>query len=181
MDSQLNHARGGARAVYNWLIDKSNGGGLLVGNCHCIINPDPDLPDGTQREDAVPVMDHVFRALDKLFKAGEALAKQPTQWQQSRLYVYLAGHGIALDPLDTALLMANGGPPHWWLYHISCQEILKRVLREQPFKELLLFADCCRSTEGKGAPSMPIPGNTTQRVNRGGVAHLSCFATSYGE
>src|ERR1700733_11295969 len=99
----LNSARGDAQAFADWLKDPA-GGALPGANIELILEQGPfDAP-----ENAKPTRDAVNRAFKKVHLTARGIFKaDPTKWLKSRLYVYFSGHGLAPDPREVAVLMAD--------------------------------------------------------------------------
>ena len=113
----LRLAKGDAEQFAAWLLDPG-GGGLpaaadgdkLVtgGHVATIVVDDGAVPEGTLREDARPVRKEVFQAFHTFRKAVEAhVQTNPEDWERTRFYFYVSGHGIAPDVRDAALLLAD--------------------------------------------------------------------------
>jgi len=176
----LQHARADARAFHAWLTDP-DGGSVPPDNCRLIVAADKEMPPEATQDQAVPIADLLHDALLLLEKlADAALEKRPDLWGEARLYYYVSGHGLAVDPRDAALLMANAGRPRLMGRHVSCARVLDYFLRLQTFHELVIFADCCRDRDA-GAPWMPLPFNPIIGAQKGEVVTAVCLATLFGE
>src|ERR1700756_2632494 len=167
----LNSARIDARDFADWLQDP-NGGHLPQENVKLILEQGPfDDPDKAQ-----PTRDAVNRAFRYVHnKAREIFQKVPAKWNASRLYVYFSGHGLAPEPSEVAVLMANATDeePH----NIACGLYLTYYEECQDFREIVIFTDCCRSGK-KEAPTMGPP-FIPNRKNYGSVISALCYATRY--
>ena len=173
----LNFARQDAQAFYAWLTAPGKGGVPDT-------NVEKIVVDGaafTSADGAEPNRDLVNRAFIKVHAAiRKAVAKDPTAWNASRLYVYFAGHGISPHATETAVLMANASdkPPESNLgENIACLLYADYYTESTDFRELLLLADCCRSRRadapGGGPPFTKIA------KNNGSVVRVIGFATQY--
>src|SRR5215831_330045 len=101
----LRRAKGDAEAFANWLSRPDGGslptsvetGALLKGgHVVTVVVDDAQVPDGTAREDAKPIRRDVFIPLMRFKQTVEAhIADHPGDWVETRLYVYVSGHGIA--------------------------------------------------------------------------------------
>jgi Caspase domain len=77
-----------------------------------------------------------------------------TLWNQSRLYVFLAGHGIMPRSGENALLLANARKGRYENFEVS--QYLTWYQREGGiFKEVVFFTDCCRNWYDKAPASGP--------------------------
>jgi uncharacterized caspase-like protein len=184
----LKFARGDAERFADWLLDPQGGGlpppghadALLPeGHVATIVVDDAKIPDGTPRDQAIPVRKDVFTALYKFRKAAEAyIDEHPEDWERTRIYFYVSGHGIAPDARDAALLLADAGPD-WYGENISCNQLLSFLSKNQPFHEVVIFADCCRERVA-GAPLGGVPWTLNEKDNGHVLAVLGC-ATYFGD
>jgi len=171
----LKFAKGDAEEFAKWLEDPQ-GGALPKDNVAVIV---AEVPDGTSREDAAPTRKEVIKALRKFRDQVDTHIKEtPEDWDQTRLYFYVSGHGIAPDPRDAALLMADSGPEDYG-ENITCSLLLDYMLRSQPFHQIAVFADCCRERV-TGAPLGGLPWTVTER-NNGQVLKVIGCATYFGD
>jgi len=116
---------------------------------------------------AKPTCDEIFDALESAIAAlTDKFEVNPDVWLESRLYLFVAGHGIAPTARDAALLAANADKKHL-NEHISTESLLEYFSRVQHFRELVIFADCCR-TQAPRAKQAPAPW-TDDDVRRGNV------------
>jgi len=177
MGKDLTLARGDAEAFAGWLLDP-NGGNLPVENVKTLVIPDDEIPPSTAREDARPIRREVLNALGG-YEANvlHHLGSHPEDWERTRLYFYVSGHGLAPGPKDAALLMADAGP-RCYGENIACSALLKYFGETQPYKEVVIFADCCRDRI-PGAPLGGVTWTVTKRDN-GEVSTAFGCATEYG-
>jgi hypothetical protein len=96
-----------------------------------------------------------------------AVAADPSIWPKTRLYFFGAGHGIAPQARDAALLAADARPDRY-TRHVSCSSLLDFFSLVQRFRELALFADCCRTSVVGAVNRMPADW-TDDPEDRGGV------------
>ncbi|BBO18704.1 conserved hypothetical protein [Candidatus Brocadia pituitae] len=171
----LKFAKGDAEEFAKWLQDPM-GGALSEDNIITIV---ADVPDGTSREKAIPTRKEVVCALRKFRdKVNDHIKENPSDWERTRLYFYVSGHGIAPEPRDAALLMADSGPEDYG-ENVACSLLLDFLLKNQPFHELVIFADCCRERV-TGAPLGGFPWTLTER-NNGQVLKIVGCATYFGD
>ena len=174
----LNFAQKDAQDFYAWLTNP-RGGAVPKRNVELITVPDQDVPDGIPRNQARPIKTQIEDALFKFRTDVEAhIAEEPADWQNTRLYFFASGHGIAPTPDEAALLMADAGPAHYGK-NFSSAKYLSFFQKGQFFKELVFFADCCRER----VPNAPINGPDWTEVagNNGELLTLRGFATYFGE
>jgi hypothetical protein len=125
-----------AKAIWNWLTDQTIGGGLPPENCHLLLSS-LNTVDPPQ-----PRKDKIDEALDKIWQA--ARKAQEGGVEPRRFYFYFSGHGQSLGPEDVALCMSN------WARNreaaaLSVKKYLNFVQECLPFREVVVFLDCCRS------------------------------------
>ena len=103
-----------AEAFRNWLI--SPGGGAVPSRqARKVLSP-ARLPADPMR--ATPMLSDVQAELDRL----QQLGLDNDGHAGRRLWLYLAGHGVAPTPSDAALLMANANVQR--LYHLPAAPYL---------------------------------------------------------
>jgi len=168
----LNFARGDAQSFANWLRDPV-GGAVPKDNVELILEQGPfEKPD-----DAKPTRDAVNRALRKLHSVARVSFKEdPTRWVNSRLYLYFSGHGLAPEPSEVAVLMADATDDILG-NNIPCALYLKYYEKSQDFREIVIFSDCCRTEKGD-APIFGPP-FTPDDKNFGSVISALGFAAQY--
>ena len=184
----LRLAKGDAEKFAAWLLDpqggallsKEDSGKLLPeGHVATIVVDDALVPDGLPRENARPVKQEVFQAFHKFRRAIEAhVEAHPEDWERTRFYFYVSGHGIAPDARDAALLLADAGEEAYD-ENISCDRLLSFLGKRQPFREVVIFADCCRERVGN-VPLGAVPGTLPDKDN-GPILTAFCCATYFGD
>jgi len=165
-----------AQDFRQWLTD-SSGGGLDPRNIELVHagNASFDHPDN-----AVPTRTLVNNALERLFEDVEVhLRRDPLAWHDTRLYVYLSGHGVATDVTEAALLMANARRNRKG-ESVPSRRYLEFFQDTQHFRELVFFADCCRT---RTVAHIDLAGPPWERRTgqRGRVSWLLGFATAFGD
>jgi hypothetical protein len=174
----LTGARRDARDFYDWLTDEQLGG---VPAANCTLIECPPIDDLTV-DNARPILAEVKRALlDWEACADRIYQEDPENWDRSRLYLFVSGHGTAKDVMDAALLMANAGT-HYLDQRLSCAEVLETFTKQgsrHSFRELVIFADCCRNDLGE----LPVASLGLGRLGhrRGTIRYNYFLATCYGE
>lgn len=151
----LNFAHGDATEFHKWLL-ASGGGGVPEANTRLVV-ADESARSATSVPDAKPTRDHVHQALTEVtLAAQQRLSSDRAAWERSRLYLYVSGHGLAPQNGKVALLMANATEfrlgeyiefGHYSTWYEKCGY----------FRELIVFADCCRSwwPDAPGATDPP--------------------------
>jgi hypothetical protein len=93
---------------------------------------------------AKPVREQIEDALVEVVAAAKAAVRaNPNVWASTRLYLYVAGHGLAPGGGEGALYLANAreGASR----HLELSEYRKWCTRCADFSEVIVFADCCRT------------------------------------
>jgi hypothetical protein len=172
----LRCARRDAQSFMDWVRDP-NGGGLQVD--HTILITE-ELPANCTEAQAKPTRDMIFDAIEKCFQAADAAVREnPALWHETRLYLYFSGHGIANSPSDAALLAANANKNNPGR-HVSCQSLQDFFTIQPYFRDLVIFADCCRDNfSGKVNPSFP-PWLIGDQVGGGSPRVFFGCATEFG-
>jgi hypothetical protein len=137
----LGSAVGDALSFTEWLL-AADGGALPATNV-CLITASPqelwDQPDGAR-----PQLQEFDQALGRYNRQlRDYLAAHPEDPNDSRLYVYAAGHGFGPVDGECAVLMANAGEDTLGL-HAEFSTYRMWYVAHGPFREVVIFADCCR-------------------------------------
>lgn len=98
---------------------------------------------------ARPTADAVKEAIDKLYVIGDDSAGHVGR----RLYLFMAGHGLAFDLRDAALLMANAAKNRTG-HHIPGSPYADWFCKSAYFEEVVLVMDCCLEN-GQFSPRQP--------------------------
>ncbi|WP_426512833.1 caspase family protein [Dactylosporangium sp. McL0621] len=146
----LTAAVGDAARFLEWLADPA-GGAVPRANIE-LVPASADDAASLPAESAEPAVHQINLALSRVNRAVNlALTQEPSRWDETRLYIFVAGHGIAPDGGDGALLAANASLEE--LGHNIELSLYRRWYQVScAFHELVVFADCCRSFV-EGAPS----------------------------
>ena len=169
----LTAAHADASDFYNWVVS-AGGGGVPTGNVHLILSTaEPDVA----AEKANPTTDEIYKALERCKEAAKTIPA--LQWEDTRLYYYAAGHGIAPGEQDAALLAANVTDESLGR-HISCECLLKFFSDVQLFREVAIFADCCRPRAADKVRQIP-PYWSDASIDNGDVSVFVGFAAIYGQ
>lgn len=128
---------------------------------------------------AVPTRQLVDGALFQIMTTLRGrLANQEQMWMKTRLYVYLSGHGVTPNANEAMLLMANAQPGIFG-DSFPCSAYIDFFRDVQHFRELVFFADCCRSFVMQTRPVGPPFDYVPRLVGR--VNQVVGFATGFGQ
>ncbi len=131
-----------ARRFATWLADP-NGGNVPSDQIDLILSS--NYAAGESTADAKPVHDDIVACIDRYVELGQANADHNVG---RRLYLYLAGHGMASDTRSAALLMANAADGR--MRHFPGAEVATDLCSATLFEEIVLFMDCCRDSHKRG-------------------------------
>lgn len=140
-DKPLQHARNDAIAFYEWLTS-ANEGGVPGHNAKLIMATEFEQASKAKRPLRWEVIDFLTDIHQRVDEIDE------TEWSQSRLYIYLAGHGVAPDNGRGALLFADARPVYNWGDMLDLDVCGKFYERCRLFKEIILLGDFCRDVDG---------------------------------
>lgn len=171
----LGSARGDAIAFSEWLL-APDGGALPPPNVAVVTATADEM--WAQSWDARPQLREVNRALDSFNKRlREWLEATPDDPNASRLYVYASGHGFG--PLDgeCGVLMADADTDNLG-DHVELSKYRQWYERYGRFRELVIFADCCREIPAEGVPANGPP--FTERGAPIGVRAFTGYASRLG-
>ncbi len=153
----LRHARSDAKAFREWLVSPS--GGMVPGqNVRCVLaKPSEEKAFKLPRE-AQPTARYVNDALNEVTQElKQRVQNDAAGFTRSRLYLYASGHGIAPANGTGAVLMADADAAQdAFGYNIELSLYSSWFVACGWFKELVIFADCCRdrmfTAPGMGPP-----------------------------
>lgn len=158
-----------ARAFEAWL---RNEGGVPEDNIVMILG-DKDADDALGAEPTRDKVDTGFRRIHQ--RVAATLDVDGSVWADSRLYVFLSGHGVAPTGEEIAFLMADAGSDAW--PHIPCRRYVEYYLRSQYFHEVVVFADCCRNSKEIEVSAPPF---APRYKNMGTTNYVIGYATGDG-
>jgi caspase domain-containing protein len=139
--TDLTTARGDAEKFRRWLVHPDFGA-LPERNVFLV----DASPADAGLDDVLPTQRQVNVAMLKAQRAmGDAIADDPKNWERTRLYVFVAGHGIVPNDGGGALVMADATPDLMG-YHVDLRKYLDWYRTNGVFREVIVFADCCRMT-----------------------------------
>jgi len=159
-----------ARAMIEWLEDPTGGAvphEHVYAVCTGQFTGSGERERPNQRDACAP-----FEALRALVRPDG----QPGRIGR-RLYIFFAGHGVASDPRDPALLMANA---KWmaWGHSVSGTMVADDFIRGGHFEEIVLLMDCCEDDLGMALPHV-LPWQKLAAEGDGSTRYLYGFATQF--
>lgn len=156
-----------AEAFHKWLTS-GDGGSVPGGQAHLVVSPTGVADDPMK---ASPMLSDVQAELDRLQQHGLDNGGHAGR----RLWIYLAGHGVAPTASDAALLMANANVQR--LYHLPAAPYLNWFRTAAMFDEVAVIADCCRDYFGRLPPFfLPWPDAASPGAD---VHYFTAFATKW--
>lgn len=173
----LGSARRDASAFHVWATDPE-GGAVPAQNARLIAVDDAIAFDpASAGRPAIVEINLALKDVNARLKAHPTAASH--DWPRTRLYLYVAGHGVGPGLGEAALLMADADPDTL----NNCMELTRYAdwyLRCGLVHEVIVFADCCRElTDGASDPYGPP--FTTCRLGPSGTVVLLGYASRLGE
>ena len=168
-----------AKAFAAWLTGARQGG-LPKENVRLVVTQRP-FPKSLV--EARPTKEVIDDALWESYKALRAQLDAAPEEQrselrkQSRLYLFVAGHGIMPGGGDAALLDAKAELDR--PTNLDLRKYLDWFKRDGLFAEVCIFADCCRGFELLAEPGAPGFGRAGRAPEP--VTYVLALATSAGE
>jgi hypothetical protein len=120
-----------AERFNTWLQDTDRGGGLLPQNCQKIVSSGNPL---------APLHADIDTALQRIWTASRRTGGD-------RFYFYFSGHGLSAQTDNVALCLANWSTDRRHAA-LSSRSYLEFLTQCTPFRELVIFLDCCRVRQG---------------------------------
>jgi hypothetical protein len=143
-----------AHEFADWLWAK-DGGDLPTENVKLILSS--GYKKSRNRLRTKPTSVELVEAFDELHELGDQHGGRAGR----RLYIYLAGHGIAPKVEETALLMANAARRR--RHHFAGRSYAEWFRRAAFFSEVVLLMDCCRENYPRTTLSEPDYDTMTSR------------------
>jgi hypothetical protein len=175
----LRYARTDAEAFRDWLVSP-DGGRLPQENVVLVTATEDQEQTFTSALDARPTRTDVDRALRRINDTvRRRVSENAADWDRTRLYFYVSGHGIAPPTSQGALLMADAERD-------VLGESIELALYGQwyegcgVFREVVIFADCCRERVPGAPPGRYPPFNLCSKPY-GRITRLVGYATGLGE
>lgn len=181
LPTSLNHARKDAQDFFDWLVDEK-GGAVPPENIRPVMVDEKAEESFADPHSSRPTVDEINSELSRVNVAvRELVDKEPELWDQTRLYFYASGHGVAPSSGVGALLSARSAFSKYESTYDNLEfEAYRDWYRNTGiFHEVLVFADCCRERR----PLTPSGGPPFDRVTTGRspVYWTLGFATELGE
>ncbi|MGM4871381.1 hypothetical protein AB7645_09150 [Bradyrhizobium sp. 956_D2_N1_5] len=127
-----------ATLFHEWTISP-NGGGLNPKNSHLLVSPKEPGPFEPFRDD---IEDEIFEFYNRSYGTGGRVGR--------RLYLFMAGHGVAPADGDDCSLVLGNSPLNPYRV-LTGRLTAERVFRQPLFEEVVLFMACCRDVSGAGS------------------------------
>lgn len=173
----LSSATRDARAFRDWLTAPT--GGAVPESNLALVTVEADLPFAGPL-DARPKMHEVVQALDAFNERIRAhVAVKPEDWKRTRMYIYAAGHGVAIPNGEGALLMADA-KPQLLGFNVDLSLYADWYLRCGLVSEVVVFVDCCREV-ADGMPPGVVLFQQCRFPQQKGTARLIAYASRWGE
>jgi len=166
-----------AAAFYGWLVDDTAGG--LPPENAWLVEASAAEVHLLEPYDAEPKRWRIDRALGlAVRKARTDIGDDPDRWDRSRLYFFVAGHGIAPYGSDAALLAADAQRGAYGS-NLDIRLHVDWLRRCADFREVVVFADCCRNRVNNATPGGPVFDSCP--ITRGVVVPLVGYATAFSD
>ncbi|MEV6347662.1 hypothetical protein [Actinoplanes sp. NPDC051851] len=174
--TDLHGPRHDEAAFLDWLVSL-DGGAVPLENVRQVPAPrdhDRRLAIHQARPNVADVVDALRHVNDAV---GRLVTADPSAWERSRLYIYLAGHGMVPDGSDAgAMFTANAslGELGHNINVFACKYFYQRA---GLFRDIVIFSDCCRTLK-PGAPSFGLPFSHADSTRR--VRTVLAYSTQFG-
>jgi hypothetical protein len=146
---------GDVAGFIGWLL-RRDGGGLNEENIRAVTTSDVSVDYltkfNTQKSFKSKGLgsvyfDHIsdaLRSVNEEMKGRLESGLDPSVFDRSRIYIFLAGHGLMSSGVEAALLCSNARKGAWGAgFEIGA--CAGWYLNHGPFHEVIIFADCCRT------------------------------------
>lgn len=165
-DIDIPGAEKDAERFYQWVISES-GGNVPPDNVRKIVS--------SQFEGSEPTDSRIVEAFIDLYDRAEAAGGT----LGDRLYIYLAGHGIARSYEEACVLAANARKGLFG-FHIAGYTYADSFRQLGYFDEIILITDCCRAPAPATPPRAP-PFTVMKSANAADVRWVHAYATKFSE
>ncbi len=173
----LSYARSDAKRFHEWLVSPT-GGAVPKDNVKLLQDPGGPL---AARRKAYPTQRDVNDVFAdwKTTVSAHAAPNSPA-WNDTRIYIYVAGHGYAPPDGVAALLLADAADDQLG-YHLEIERYVDWLSKSALFREVLVFSDCCRRQYRDAAFSYRPPFGTRKPAKTVQVFALLGYAALIGE
>jgi hypothetical protein len=173
----LSSASGDARSFRDWLVAPA-GGALPAGNVS-LVTIEATVPfKGV--EDARPKTLEVILALGAINeRIRRHLETSPQDWPKTRVYLYAAGHGVAIPNGEGGILMADANPSLLDL-NVDLSLYADWYLHCGLVREVIVLVDCCREVVAGAEPGVVLFKMCPDPAYKGTV-RLIGYSSRYGE
>jgi hypothetical protein len=143
-----------AKAFAQWVMSRS-GGGVPKENVALCISPKREMKVENARPTKGAIDTELWSLRGKAKAAYQKLPedKRAQARETSRLYIYVAGHGIMPGDGTAALLDARAEPDR--RTNLELSKYASWFKEDGTFAEICIFADCCRNYELLAIPRGP--------------------------
>jgi uncharacterized caspase-like protein len=173
----LSSATRDARSFRDWLTAPS-GGALPEGNV-ALVTVEANEPFDSI-VDARPKMHEVVQALDTINERLRShLAVNPEDWARTRVYIYAAGHGVAIPNGEGAVLMADAKPALLG-FNVDLSLYADWYAHCGLVHEVIVFVDCCREVADGMPPGVVLFQQCRFPANKGSVRFIA-YASRWAE
>ena len=141
-----------------WLVDE-DGGGLPAENVRPV-----KATEERDGEDLIPTLGDIHQTLNYVnLEMNARLDRDPGVFERSRLYVFVAGHGMSA-PKTSVALFSTEAVQGMWGKALDVQACGQWYVDYGPFAEVVLLADCCRTRyHDVSVEDVPFDKSTTKR------------------
>jgi hypothetical protein len=162
-------ARADARRFHAW-VSSPTGGAVPPAQCKLLVSPDQISADNP-----APLAHEIEAWFKARHRAALLNERARTGFTAGgRLYVFVAGHGLAVGAAREAVLLSADADPPDISDHVAVRLWADWFRDAGAFREVVLIADCCRS-ESRRVPPRPPP--WAERLSdRGPARHFYAFA-----
>jgi hypothetical protein len=173
----LSSATTDALSFRDWLVAPA-GGALPETNVVVATVPATESFGGVI--DARPKMHEILQALNAINERIRSHVNvNPQDWERTRLYIYAAGHGVAIPNGEGAVLMADAQPALLG-FNIDLSLYADWYLRCGLVHEVIVFVDCCREVADGMPPGVVLFQHCRYPATKGGVRFVA-YASRWGE
>lgn len=170
--------RADAGGFIEWL-ESDDGGRVPTENIRRVILDDPK-PEFIEAIYGMPTGHDFWKTIVLVNDEIRArVAADPDAWKSTRLYIYTAGHGVVSSDGIGAFVFADTDPVRGFWDHAEISECKDYYTKTGRFKEVLVFADCCRDRRPM-APTLKSPLERPPDTYDRGTAVLVLYGAEYG-